>query len=331
MSDFVDRRKFLKRLAFSGALIATADLPVLAMGKEDGYVSGKDDIFGGRGGRERLSLSYAVVKIGLEHPFSVLHISDTHLAFAGPDEGEDNARFSAKRTRTFGGFQQTALRDSLEWARGHVDYIIHTGDLIDFRTEENYSLVKKYFGEGMTGSLGNHEYSTCRVERYSGKEQWEEFGKKVRQELEKVYPFDTSIHSQVVNGVNFVTLDNCHGYVVREQVERFKQEVKRGLPIVLCMHVPFFTEGIWRVSRRFWSRPGKYSDSSLPEPSGDYLKQLTDSDTKEFISYLKKQKLLKAILAGHEHITFEERFSPTAMQYLVAGNFLFAGREILFI
>ena len=44
---------------------------------------------------------------------------------------------------------------------------------------------------------------------------------------------------------------------------------------------------------------------------------------------MKSEPLLKDILAGHLHITVEERFSPTAVQYLVAGNFAFTGREVL--
>ena len=39
----------------------------------------------------------------------------------------------------------------------------------------------------------------------------------------------------------------------------------------------------------------------------------------------------EAILAGHLHFTAEERFSPTAMQYVVGGNFMFHGREVLFV
>ena len=43
------------------------------------------------------------------------------------------------------------------------------------------------------------------------------------------------------------------------------------------------------------------------------------------------KKRFKSFLSGHEHITMEERFSPTAVQYLVGGNFLFAARELLFV
>jgi hypothetical protein len=39
---------------------------------------------------------------------------------------------------------------------------------------------------------------------------------------------------------------------------------------------------------------------------------------------------LKGILAGHTHITVQDRFSPTAMEYVVGGNFMFLGREITF-
>ena len=40
--------------------------------------------------------------------------------------------------------------------------------------------------------------------------------------------------------------------------------------------------------------------------------------------------LLKGILAGHLHIDVNDRFSPTAMQYVVAGNFMFRGQHVLF-
>ena len=39
--------------------------------------------------------------------------------------------------------------------------------------------------------------------------------------------------------------------------------------------------------------------------------------------------LLKAILSGHEHIAMEERFSPTAVQFMAPGGFAFAGRHVL--
>jgi len=323
MSNNIDRRVFMKRLAGAGALIATSQLPVLA---ED-----KPEVFPQRGIYERLSLSYAVVEIGLEKPFSVLHISDSHLTAAYPHENAKKQELNAKRTVTFGGRQEEALRDALAWAKQHVDYIVHTGDIIDWQSEANFDLVKKYFGTSLIGALGNHEFSTDMWLSEPKEERNEAYKDNTREKLQSVYPFDVSFQSQVVNGVNFITLDDVYGYVTGEQFAKFRQEARKGLPIVLCMHVPFFTDVIWRAHVRFWSDKGPMNYSALPEATGDYKAQLEDPVTRDFIAYLKREPLLKCILAGHEHITVEDRFSPTCREYVVGGNFLFHGQEVLFI
>lgn len=320
----MQRRTFLKSLAGTGALIATSQLP--SWGKD------RPEVFPERGTCERLSLSYAVVNIGLERPFSVLHLTDSHLAAAYPEENEKKQRLHIRRTQTFGGHQEEALRDALDWAKGRVDYIVHTGDLIDWQSEENFDLVRKYFGEGVIGSVGNHEFNPDMWLSEPAEEHTEAFKDLTRARIQEVYPFDVRFASQVANGVNFVTLDDVYGYVTQEQVDQFKEEVKKGLPIVLCMHVPFFTDNIWRADKRFWLNTGKMNgDGALPEPSGDYKMQLEDPVTRDFIGWLKQEPLLKCILAGHLHISVEDQFSPTCRQYVTAGGFLFHGREVVFL
>lgn len=321
------RRTFLQRMAGVGALIATSQLPSFA---ED-----NPTVFPKRGKFERMSMSYAIVNIGLEKPFSVLHISDSHLTAAYSTENEKKQQLHESRTTTFGGRQEEALRDALAWAKQHVDYIVHTGDLIDWQSQENFDLVKKYFGDsleqGLCGCMGNHEFTPDMWLSDPKEEHTEAFKDLTREQLKEVYPFDISFQSQVVNGVNFITLDDVYGYVTAEQVERFNQEVKRGLPIVLCMHVPFHTDNTWRATKRYWSGTAPLTDSALPAPSGDYKIQLEDPVTRDFIAQLKQEPLLRCILTGHEHITFEDQFSPTCRQYIVAGGFLFHGQEVIFL
>ena len=320
----MQRRTFLKSLAGTGALIATSQLP--SWGKD------RPEVFPERGTWERLSLSYAVVNIGLERPFSVLHLTDSHLAAAYPEENEKKQRLHIRRTQTFGGHQEEALRDALDWAKDRVDYIVHTGDLIDWQSEENFDLVRKYFGEGLIGSVGNHEFNPDMWLSEPAEEHTEAFKDLTRARIQEVYPFDVRFASQIANGVNFVTLDDVYGYVTPEQVNRFREEVKKGRPIVLCMHVPFFSDNIWRADMRFWQKTGKMEgNGTLPKPSGDYKMQLEDPVTRDFIAYLKQEPLLKCILAGHLHISVEDQFSPTCRQYVTAGGFLFHGREVIFL
>lgn len=311
-------------MAGAGVLMATSSLPAVA----------EDDpsVFPRRGNFERLSVNYVTIDIGLQQPFSVMHISDTHLTAAYPAENEKKQQLHKVRTATFGGRQEEALRDSLDWARKHVDYVIHTGDLIDWQSEANFDLVRKYFGDHIVGALGNHEYSPD-MWLSQPKETYTEASKeRSRKRLAEVFPFDLSFHSQVVGGVNFIAIDDVYSTVTAAQVRRFKAEVERGLPIVLCMHVPFYTDNIWRASQRFWGSGGggRFTTKEI-RMDGSYRQQKEDPTTRDFIAYLKQEPLLKGILAGHEHITVQDRFSPTAMEYVVGGNFLFLAQEVLFI
>ena len=325
------RRDFFKGMAGAGVLVATSQLPSFGQNLS---LAAQDDpsVFPDRGRYERLSLTFATVEIGLEKPFSILHISDTHLTAAYPYENAKKQKLHTTRTRTFGGHQEEALRDSLAWAREKVDYVLHTGDLIDWQSEANFDLVRKYFGDNMTGCMGNHEFSPDMGYSEPGETPTEEFKDLSREALSKAYPFDISFSSQVVNGVNFIMIDDVYGTVTPEQVSRFRAEAAKGLPMVLCMHVPFYTPGIWRATKRFWqNKDCKFSDGKVPAPSGAWRRQQEDPVTRDFIACLREEPLLKAILAGHEHITVQDRFSETAMEYVVSGNFLFAGQEVLFV
>ena len=308
----------------AGAVVATASLPALGDPAPTAFVPADS-------GRARMSLAYQHIHIGLPKPFSVLHISDTHLAECNPTEPPHKVEFAAKRMRGFGGRQVEALRSSIAWAKENADLLIHTGDLIDFQTEANLDFVRKMFGEGnaLAASMGNHEYQRRNVDepiRHAT-----EYNDLSTAKLSSAYPFDISVQSTEVFGVNFVTMDQVYGFVTAKQVERFAAEVKKGLPIVLCMHVPLFTDHIWLIHERFWRyRWKKFRIDTLPNPNGDYKRQQEDKTTRDFIAYLKSEPLLKGVLTGHLHIAIQDRFSPTAMQYVVGGNFMFHGQEILF-
>ena len=318
-----ERRHFLKALA-AGGIVAAADLPLF----------GRDDpaLFPQRGKNERLLVSYTRIDAGATKPFSVMHISDTHLTAAYPGENLNKQRLAVWRTRTFGGRQEEALRDSLAWAKENADFVLHTGDLIDWQSEANYDQVRAALESISLATVGNHEYTP---------EMWLSVPKCTNDEayklltgagLKKAYGNrDLAFSTTTYNGVAFVAIDDSYGTVTPEQVERFREEVRKGLPIVLCMHVPFYTDHLWTAHEVYGKRiGGKYSSISVPDARSDYARQLSDKTTCDFIAYLKSEPLLKGILAGHLHIDVSDRFSPTAMEYVVGGNFMFHGRHVLF-
>ena len=322
------RREFLGGF---GGLVAVSALP--------GCMSAaarREEIFAGRGNYERLLLSMNHVHAGATKPFSILHISDTHFTAAYDDEPEVKRQISKIRTATFGGRQEEALCDSLAWAKKNVDYVLHTGDLIDFQSRANFDLVRQYYGDIALGTMGNHEYSPSMWLTEPKPTNDDAWRARSATALSAAYPFDLSFHAQVVNGVNFVMMDDVYGTVSSHQVERFAAEVKKGLPIVICLHVPFYTEAIRRCSSKFWAegvfsgQPNHYRNAAVPDATGDAKAQQDDPVTRDFLAYLRSEKLLKGILAGHLHHAVQDRFSPTAMEYVVGGNFMFHGQEVLF-
>lgn len=306
MKTNCSRRGFLRGAAGAAGLIATSQLPAVA-----------------RGRFEQLDINRIRIDAGASKPFSVLHISDTHLTLAYPHEDAKKQTLCKSRTELFGGRQLEALKDSIRWAKDNTDYLLHTGDLIDWVSEANLAAVKEHFGSlRVFGSIGNHEYS-----RYM----WLEpqpytnaYKKRSEAVLKAAYPYDIRFDARVINGINFVSLDDVYDYIDADQVEKFKKEAAKGLPIVLLMHVPFPTPQIEAWNEKYWSYGKHFTNAPAPDKKWNKTSQ-------DFIEYLKKEPLLKGILAGHNHFTAQERFSPTAVQYIVGGNYGHVGQEVDFV
>ena len=96
----VSRRRFLTGGFAAGGILAASRLPLHA-----------------RGNHEQLSLAYSRIDAGATKPFSVLHISDTHLTFADSNEEKTIQEYRIRRTELFGGRQYEALKDSIRWAK----------------------------------------------------------------------------------------------------------------------------------------------------------------------------------------------------------------------
>ena len=138
----MDRRDFIGGI---GGLVAMSALPAVGASKR----------------ATAMSVNYISLPVGAERPFTVFHISDTHLKGLAPTDTEAVHKHLAPR---FAGYDpEEALADSIDWAQRHrCDYLLHTGDLIDCATDGNVALLKKFFGsaDNILYAPGNHEYAT---------------------------------------------------------------------------------------------------------------------------------------------------------------------------
>ena len=274
---------------------------------------------------EKLKVNGVVIEAGAKKPFSVLHVSDTHLTAVYPHEDKWKQEMSRADTPIFGAKQEEALAEAVAYARRHCDFLLHTGDLIDFVSESNLDIAKRLLPGGCLGALGNHEYShygwLAKKAGTAGPGR-----EATRKMLSKFFPFRLPIAAKEVNGVMFVAIDDADGAVSEDQIKEFRRIAARGKPIILCMHVPFYTPGICQAGKRWWKKGTDEANPELKLP--DFQRQRSDAATCEFIEYRKGEPLLKGILSGHLHMFAEDRFSSTAMQYVAAGNFSFLSQMV---
>jgi UDP-2,3-diacylglucosamine pyrophosphatase LpxH len=282
------------------------------------------------------------INVGAKKPFSALHISDTHLTRVDARDNERKKSLAASRQRVFP-WAEHYFDAAIRYARERDLMLLHTGDLIDFVSEANLDFVAMQLGIGSWFvSAGNHEYS-----QYVG-EAKEDAAYKAQSfdKVQRAYPNNLKVASQVINGINFVALDDVYYNVTAEQHELMRREVKKGLPIVLMCHVPFYTpkhcadvlQGNKGLAGYVTGAPLEITQTYQTNPSlgpdelwrNRSVQQRSDEPTLEFIAWLKQQPLLKAILCGHCHHFYEEQFSPTAVQYVVGAGYNGDAYEIEF-
>lgn len=346
----MDRRKFIKVSGAAAAGMAIAGCVPKGGGSTGSTgtagsptgvrslsgVEGQD--FSGRIAREveafaPLNIKEITVKLGAEKPFDVMHVSDTHITLADDRNDERKILLAARRSR-YMGFGEHYLQEAVHYANEREMYMMHTGDMFDFVSEANLDMTAKFMlGADWFVCAGNHEYS-----KYVGEAREDEAYKaSSREAVQGAFPNDLTFASREINGVNFVALDDVYYNFTEHQHALMEEEMKKGLPVVMLCHVPLYTPEFCKYELEqndgncayLTGVPleitSKY-DPGKTYPAGEEwryrkVQQKADKPTLDFIAWLKEQKLLKAILCGHCHCFFEERFSDTAIQYAVDATY----------
>ena len=263
----------------------------------------------------------STINIGIEKPFKFLHITDTHLSFDG--ERISN-RWKCFAPEDNPGQIEEYFLQALDYAKENDLFIVHTGDLIDFLSEPNYQFIDEHFNDfDYIYAAGNHDF--CHFvgeakEDYAYK--WEMIKRSAPHFKSNLY-FD----SRVINGVNFVTLDNSYYLMTDGQIELLKAEAAKGYPIILCMHTPFYEPNLPKGSTQVAYVIAAPEEILATYPEDRRLQQTPDEATLRAVEYIKSEPLIKALVTGHKHKNHEGALDNGVMQYITDGTFEGVVRE----
>ena len=269
------------------------------------------------------------ISIGVAKPLRFLHVTDSHLISADERDSDRKRELARQRREAYDkhGFDccRRGLDAALDYARRQNELVLHTGDLIDFVSYRNLELAREKLSTvDCFFAAGNHEFS-----KYVGEAQEDEAYKLDSLPLvASAFPNDLRFAARLVGGVNLVAIDNTYGQVRHQELERFRAEIAKGYPILLLLHVPLYTRELYREQIEVRKAESASLMGCPAEHPAWNDAQCPDADTLAFIDFLKRQTLVKAVLAGHLHYDWEGPLYGDVTQYVTAGSFLGRAREI---
>ena len=274
-----------------------------------------------------MQLIRSALHIGLERPVKLLHVTDTHVALA--DERDDERKHALAK-RLGDPEKEKYLKEHLAYAEANCDLLVHTGDLMDFVSHANVEFARGIIKRpDFFFIAGNHDYS-----QYVG-EAWEDNAYRMNSYMQMGYGLGVPMffNSRVVGGVNIVGIDNSYYLFAEWQLLRLKKEAEKGLPIILCFHDPLFEESLYADHRRRMPNECTYlvgcdEEHLLPYSEFRAVQQRPDAPTLETIEYIRSEPLIRAILTGHLHFSFESMLTDTLVQYVTGGGYEGVAREL---
>ncbi|MCR5783987.1 MAG: metallophosphoesterase [Clostridia bacterium] len=276
-----------------------------------------------------MQLEKNTLEIGLPEPIKILHVTDSHLAFC--DERNDERKMALARTRGDNDEREKYFYEQLAYGKENCDLIVHTGDLIDFTSQANFEFARKVLAEEKVFfTAGNHEFS-----QYVG-EAYEDRAYKMNSFREMMPGLGAPLffNSRIVGGVNFVAIDDSYHQFEPWQIARLEKEIAKGLPVILCLHVPLFEEKLYEYHV---SRSGEGTscylagcpEELLPYDEWRAIEIRPRGVTAEAVEFIRSRDSIKAILAGHIHFSFVSETAPGRPQFVTDVGCRGNAREII--
>ena len=262
-----------------------------------------------------------VLHIGLSKPITLFHMTDIHLSATLPEDtpyaiqqqGERRVFLRPDNPRTI----EEDFAELLEIGR-KCDCVVMTGDVIDAPSKGNLKLLKESL-KGLDNwiyAVGNHDYVyPCDILPNGTLDMVH------REELQQAVGCSLDVYEKQVGELLLISFDNGYYQVTQEQADAILKALDRGMPTILCCHVPLYAPETALHAEHVWREPivmGR-PDEVLPGTEkwgGQKIKPASVTD--EFVKALRGYQNLAAILTGHVHFNYVEAFSEHTTQFVTA-------------
>lgn len=249
--------------------------------------------------------SVTEISLGACAPFSLLHITDTHLTLCDERENEVLRNLSVRRSLRYT-HGEAVLQAASAMAAEENALIVHTGDMTDFYSAANAERIAAFAANNDCMFVtGNHDFRPNGGMEYDVPASREALFDKVQ----SLYHNPIRFSSRVINGVNLVGMDNAYYRFEQWQFDALKAQVALGLPVILFLHVPLFEEGLFHLivqgKRHHASLVSVPAERMTEYPPERFVQQIEDDITHAVTEYIRHEPAIRLLVAGHLHKTYE--------------------------
>lgn len=256
---------------------------------------------------------------GASEPFSLLHVTDIHIALPDETDEERIIQLAEKRRKKYT-FSERVLEETAALAKEESALPLITGDIMDCFSHGSAEVIKTFTEKNeCLFAAGNHDFRVFGGMEYDVPASRE----KNLGAVSALFKNDIRFFSRIINGVNIVGIDDAYYRFEEYQLEALKKETEKGLPIVLALHVPLYTPECYDLmiteKRRYASLVCVPEEKMNIYPPERYIQQKEDAATREAYDFILSCGLIKAVVCGHVHKNFEAEL-PSGVPQLITGT-----------
>jgi predicted phosphodiesterase len=282
------RRDFFRNVAALGAVFAMPSFTLNRQEEEQEFIHSSSE------------LDTNLLMTHLDEPFTILHITDSHVSLEGDETEEPYVTWSKSMREinlpgTHKHFKTGAvvspmdcLEMTLEIAKERKpDLLVLGGDIVNYPSELLVKTVLKMLNETNIPwiyTAGNHDwyYPDEPGDKEELRQKW------IRKRLLPLYQgTDPMFNSLIWKGINIVTVDNSTNTILDSQLDFYRQQMAKPCPIVLFVHIPLRMPGMTMCHR--------YESGATPPVRRE------DPNSIKFLELVMQTPLLAGIFAGHTH------------------------------
>ena len=271
-------------------------------------------------GKELVVPTYTTLTIpGLTKEYTLLQVTDLHSSAYSTTEAKAmeatrRSYIATRRTSFTDGFMLAEER--MPYMFGYADEIgadmlLLTGDIIDFPSELNMSLMYdsiKALKTPTLFTLGNHDW--CFADDYLTPSAAATYIPMFNKMTVGEPADDMFVRYVEYDEFMIVAVDNSADYVTASTVEKFLALCEKGKPIILMLHVPLHVDSLVADSTKVWGK-----DLGM---GGDTGVCAWNEDVQRFYHAVAEDENspVVAVFAGHVHFTHEDVLPNGITQYI---------------